>query len=332
MDHVDQSAPPLGLDHARVSADDLDLRSARSLLKRMLLDTSVCACAGEAAEPVVQDAAEALGWCRPLTKSMQTAEREQVEREREAAAVRLRSEVRRATGGAELAVHLDPRNLHRCSDDWAQQCPMRPQWQCLRNRALEEAEQRAARAHSAIVRGVPADVAEAAAAGQLVHTEALSVARAMLEDDARRRLKFKRLLLFSSDDTGDGAVAAGYLLFKRGVGRYVSVPELRVTRHEDPLRGELMHHDVLALVDLPAPPPRAVPTAGHLSLTPAADMPRWLLELLESAIERVCRIRGKLVLTTRAHSADIIGQFGPRTQALFEKHGHVHPINPEAHR
>ncbi len=327
MEEADRSDPTLGLNRARVRADDLDLQGARNLLWRMLDDTSMCRCKGEASEADAQDAAEAAGWCRPFTKAMQTAEREQVERERAAAAIALRTEIRNRTG-EEFAVALEPKNLHLCTDEWAGQCPMRKQWQCLRNRELEAAERRAAMAHSAITRGVPADVAEDAAHGKLPRTEALRVAWQVLEG----KLKFKRLLLFSGDDTGEGAQAAGYLLYKRGVGRFVSVPELRFARHDDPIRAELLHHDVLALVDLPAPPTRAVATAGHLSLTPPSDLPRPLLDLVEAAIERVCRVRGKLVLTTRARSDDLIGQFGPRAQALFSKHGYIHPIVPEGAR
>lgn len=324
---ADRNDPTLGLGRARVNAGDLDLRGARDLLWRLLVDTSRCYCKADPVEAEQQDAAEALGWCRAIRPGMQTAEKEQIERERAAQAEQLRREIHRQTG-EELATSLDPKNLSRCTDAWAQECPMRPQWQCLRNRALEQAEERAARAHSAITRGVPADIAEGASKGQLARTEALRKAWAVLEGG----LKFKRLLLFSSDDTGEGAVAAGYLLYKRGVGRFVSVPELRFARHDDPLRAELLHHDVLALVDIPAPPPRPVAAAGHLTLAPPADLPRQLLDLLEAAIERVVRVRGKLVLTTRGHSSDLLQQFGPRTQEAFAKWGHIHPVVPEAKR
>lgn len=327
MDAADRSDPTLGVRRTRLDADALDLEGARRMSWRLLDDTAVCACRADCTEAEAQDAAEALGWCRGLRKFMQTAEREQIEAQRAAAAEDLRRTMRERRGG-ELAVALDPKRRHLCSDENAMACPMRKQWQCLRNRELEEAERRAAAAHSAKTRGVPADIAEDASRGQLPRTDSLRTAWSFLES----KLKFKRVLLLSSDEGGEGVQAAGYFVYKRGAGRFVSVPELRFARHDDPLRAELLHHDVLALVDIPPPPPRPVTSAGHLTLTPAADLPRPLLELLEAVIERVCRVKGKVVLTTRAHSADLIAQFGPRVQKLFERHGHVHACMPEAKR
>lgn len=326
MDAADRSASPPAPARDALK-ENFDLTGARRLLWRMLDGTSQCLCKATCTEADAQDAAEAAGWCRPVTKGMQTGEREQVERERAAAAVALRSEIRKRTG-EELAVALDPKNLHLCTDEWATQCPEREAWQCLRNRAMDEAERRAAAAHSAMTRGVPADIAEGASLGQLPRTQALSAAYAVLEG----RLKFKRILLISSDDTGEGVQAAGYFLYKRGAGRFISVPELRVARHDEPIRAEVLKHDVLALVDIPAPPPRPVASAGPLALVPPTELPRPLLDLLEAAIERVCRVRGKIVLTTRGRSEDLIGQFGPRVQALFTKHGHVHAVVSEAAR
>lgn len=333
MDAADRSDPTLGLRHDRarpkvpLGDQDLTLASATSLLWRLLDDTSVAACRADCTEAEAQDAAEAAGWCRGVRKYHQTAEREQIEAERQRAAEDLRRTIRERTGG-ELAVALDPKRRHLCTDEVAMQCPMRPQWQCLRKRELEDGERRRAAAHSATTRGVPADIAEACAEGKLPRTEATRLAWQVNEG----KLKFKRIVLYSSDETGDGIAAAGYFLYRRGSGRFISVPELMVSRHDNTLRQEVMQHEVLALGDIPPPPPRPVQAAGPVALLPPSDLPRPLLDLLEAAIERIVRVRGKLVLTTRAHSDDLLRQFGPRTQEAFRKWGVVHPIVPEKAR
>lgn len=311
---------------ARIDTDDLNLDGARTLLWRMLCDSALCACKSDPSEPQEQDAAEALGWCRPVRVGDDEAIRDQVERERTAAAQRLRMEVQRETGQA-LGINLLVERLDRCSAEWACQCPMRAAWSCPRNRELEAAEERKARAHSAITRGVPPDIAEEAAAGRLPRTEAIRTAYSVLEG----RLKWKRLVLFSSDSDGSGVQAAGYLLYRRGGGRYVSATELRFARFDDPIRAEVLRQDVLAVVDVPGPAPaQALSHGAGAALLPPPELPRPLLELLEASIERICRVRGKLVLTTRARSTEFLAQFGARTQELFQRFGLVQPIAPEA--
>lgn len=277
----------------RPGAALLDLSGMRELIWRRLLGTAQAACKNGVDELAEQDAAEALGLIEGDLRLTGA---------REAAAARLRDEVYRATGKS-LAITLRVDRIERCTDQVAQDCPMRQDRYCPRNLRHAQRERRLQQAREARGRGVPWDLAQKAALDQLPETDALRAARRFA--DNRRNV-----LVFANDDDGSGSVAAAWAMYTLTSGRFVPMSRLRFAKRDDQFVQEVLGATVLALDGV-------------------CDRPAPAAELVALIIDNVVRGRGKLVLTTTEQSSPFLAALPPRQQEQIQKHGDVVPIAPE---
>lgn len=273
----------------------IDVAPWQDIIWTRLVGTSQALCKGDADEVGEQDAAEALGQVDPPGGRA----------EREEGAARLRSQVWKASGHT-MALDLAPHRRNRCTDDFAPRCPMRQDTYCPRNLAVQAAKQRQQQAHLAKVHGVPYEIAQRAARGDLPETEAMRAVSAFTDG----RLRQRNLLLFSHDHDASGSLAAAWAIYHLGVGRFVPMSELRFIRRDTPLVQELL-------------------TGGSLALDDVADVAKPTAVLIEDILGNVCRHGGKAVLTTKLKSEEFFRLFSPRAADLFAKHGEIVPTTSE---
>lgn len=273
---------------------DIDLAPWQRIIWQRLLDTARAACKGDPDEEGERDAAESLGLIAPGRKLDQDA--------RATAASHLRAEVWQATGHP-LALDLRLDRVDRCTEAFAPACPLRADHACPRNIRYAQRQKRLQQARGARSRGVPDDLAQKAALGELAETEALRIAGRFVDGH-------RNVLVLSNDEGGEGTQAAAWAMFAMESGRFVPMARLRFARRDDALV-----HEVLA--------------AQVLALDGVVDLPRPAQDMLDAVIESVCRGRGKLVLTTPQQSKDFLAGLSERVQGLVKKHGDVVPVNPE---